>query len=41
MSTTEGVIKQIRLRGEDEISARDRELIPYYERLGQVRGDAG
>ncbi len=33
ISATEGVIKQIRLRGEDKMSARDRELIPYYERL--------
>jgi hypothetical protein len=33
VSTTEGAIKQIRLPGEDKLSARDREQIAYYQRL--------
>ncbi|HWJ23334.1 MAG TPA: hypothetical protein VNS52_13355, partial [Gemmatimonadaceae bacterium] len=35
ISTVEGAIKQIRLKGEDKLTARDRESIAYYERLKQ------
>jgi hypothetical protein len=35
MSTAEGAAKQVRLKGEDKLTPRDRELIAYYERLKQ------
>jgi glycogen debranching enzyme len=33
ISTAEGAIKQIRLKGEDKLTARDHESIAYYDRL--------
>jgi glycogen debranching enzyme len=33
VSTAEGAAQQIRLKGEDRLTPRDRELIAYYERL--------
>jgi glycogen debranching enzyme len=35
VSAAQGAIKQIRLKGEDKLTPRDRELIAYYERLGR------
>ena len=35
MSAAEGAIKQIRLKGDTALTARDRELIGYYEGLGR------
>ncbi|MFN2635596.1 MAG: amylo-alpha-1,6-glucosidase [Gemmatimonadaceae bacterium] len=35
VSTAEGAAKQIVLKGEDQLTPRDRELIAYYERLKQ------
>src|SRR5918996_680638 len=35
VSATKGAIHQIRLKGEDKLTSRDRELIAHYERLGQ------
>jgi glycogen debranching enzyme len=34
ISTAEGAVKQIGLKGEDKLTARDRELIGYYQKLG-------
>jgi glycogen debranching enzyme len=34
ISATQGAIKQMRLRADDKLTPRQRELIPYYERLG-------
>jgi len=33
ISTAEGAVKQIELKGEDKLTARDRELIGYYQKL--------
>jgi hypothetical protein len=35
VSTAEGAIKQIRLKGEDKLTPRDREVIAYYEQLAR------